>query len=77
MPELSIIIPVYNSEKYLEKCLESIRTQTFNDFEVICVDDGSVDNSGIICDRYAAFDARFKVIHQNNSGAAVARKNGI
>lgn len=77
MPELSIIIPVYNSEKYLEKCLESIRAQTFSDFEVICINDGSNDKSGEICDYYAAIDSRFVVFHQNNSGVFAARKKGI
>lgn len=69
----SIIIPVYNKERYLEKCLNSIQTQTFNNFEAIIVDDGSVDRSGEICDKYAKCDNRFKVIHINNSGVSNAR----
>ena len=60
MAEISIIVPVYNSSKYLEKCFESIRLQTFTDFEVIAINDGSTDNSGNICDKFASLDTRFK-----------------
>ena len=77
MPELSIIVPVYNVEKYLEKCLDSILNQTFQDFEAILIDDGSTDRSGIICDEYADRDKRFKVIHQNNRGVSAARNAGL
>ena len=77
MPELSIIVPVYNAEKYLEKCLDSIINQTFRDYETILIDDGSTDRSGIICDEYAVKDARFKVIHQKNSGVSSARNTGL
>ena len=68
MPKVSIVVPVYNVEKYLEQCLESIVNQTLKDIEIICVDDGSTDKSGEILDKYAADDARVKVIHKKNSG---------
>ena len=77
MSLISIIIPVYNSEKYLPICMEKIINQTLTDFEVILIDDGSTDNSGIICDNYARKDSRITVIHQENSGQAVARNKGI
>ncbi len=77
MEEFSIIVPVYNNEKYLRQCLDSIRSQTYPHFEVILVDDGSADNSGRICDEYAEQDKRFKVIHQPNGGVTRARKTGI
>lgn len=77
MAEISIIIPVYNSSKYLEKCFESIRLQTFTDFEVIAINDGSTDNSGNICDKFALLDTRFKIIHKKNEGVSVARNTGI
>lgn len=77
MPKVSVIIPVYNTEEYLEKCLYSIVNQTLNEIEIICVDDGSTDNSLQILKKYAENDNRIKVITQENSGAAVARNNGI
>ncbi len=67
-PKISIIVPVYKVEKYLRRCLDSIVSQTFTDWECILVDDGSPDNSGEICDEYAQKDYRFKVIHQENLG---------
>lgn len=73
MPEVSIIVPVFNTEKYLCQCLDSIIAQTFTDFETILVDDGSTDESGRICDEYAAIDNRFVVIHKQNEGVAKAR----
>lgn len=73
----SIIVPVYNVEKYLNECVDSILSQTFQDFELILVDDGTKDNSGVICDEYAQKDARVKVIHQENAGQAVARNTGM
>ena len=76
MPKLSVIVPVYNTEKYLRECIDSILTQTFKDFELILVDDGSTDGSGTICDEYAKMDERIRVIHQENSGVTRARKNG-
>ena len=68
MAEISILVPIYNVGKYLRACLDSILAQTFTDFEVICMDDGSTDNSGAILDEYALFDKRIKVFHKENSG---------
>lgn len=76
-PLISIIVPVYKAEKYLTDCIDSIINQTFTDFEMILVDDGSPDRSGKICDDYAINDSRIKVIHKNNGGASTARKAGI
>jgi len=73
----SIIIPVYQVEKYLEQCLESVLNQNFTDYEVILIDDGSKDNSGKICDDYASKYSNIEVIHQTNSGLSVARNKGI
>lgn len=72
-PKVSIIVPVYNVEPFLSKCLDSIMAQTFTDFEAVLVDDGSTDNSGLICDEYAANDSRFVVVHKQNEGVAKAR----
>lgn len=72
----SVILPIYNVEKYLSECIESILVQTFTDFEVILVDDGSKDSSGRICDEYAEKDARIKVIHKENGGLSDARNFG-
>ncbi len=77
MAEISVIVPVYNTEKYLPCCIDSILAQTFTDFELILVNDGSTDNSGMICDEYAKKDSRVLVIHQENQGVSVARNNGI
>lgn len=79
MPEakVSIIVPVYNTEKYLERCIESVLNQTLQDIEVILVNDGSTDKSGWICDEYARKDKRVRVIHQDNGGEAKARNAGI
>lgn len=76
-PTISIIIPVYNSEKYLRRCLDSVLAQTYKDFECILVDDGSTDDSGKICDDYAILDNRFKVFHKKNGGVSSARNLGI
>ena len=73
----SVVVPVYNVEKYLRECVESILRQTFDDFELILVDDGSKDSSGAICDEYAATDNRIKVIDKENEGQAIARNLGI
>lgn len=75
--KLSIIVPVYNSEKYLDKCIKSIIEQTYNNLELILVDDGSIDNSPRICDNYACIDKRVKVIHTNNNGVSTARNIGL
>lgn len=77
MPKLSVIVPVYNTEKYIRECIDSVLAQTFTDFELILVDDGSTDGSGVICDEYADKDPRIKVIHQENGGATAARRNGV
>ncbi|MDO5395385.1 MAG: glycosyltransferase [Bacteroidales bacterium] len=74
---ISVIIPVYNVEKYLRQCLESILAQTFHDYETILVDDGSTDTSGTICDDFASRDSRIKVIHKPNGGLSSARNAGI
>lgn len=76
-PEISVIVPVYNTEKYLVQCIESIQKQTFRAIEIILVDDGSTDSSGQICDQYAAGDSRIIVVHQKNSGLVAARKKGV
>ena len=74
---ISIIVPVYNVEKYLEECIDSILNQTYKNLEIILVDDGSTDNSGIICEDYAKIDSRIKVIHKKNGGLSDARNVGI
>lgn len=74
---ISVIVPVYNVEKYLRKCLDSIVNQTFSNFEVILVNDGSTDTSGAICDEYVKKDARFFVIHRENGGLSAARNSGL
>ena len=71
---ISIIIPIYNAEEYLARCLDSILSQEFTSFEVILVDDGSTDSSPMICDRYSATDSRFRTIHKSNGGVSSARK---
>ena len=77
MCEISIVIPVYNKQKYIAKTLDSVLGQTFRDFEVILIDDGSTDGSGMICDNMAASDARIKVFHTQNQGVSAARNLGI
>ena len=74
---ISIIVPVYNTEKYLPACLDSIVNQSFNDFELILVNDGSTDNSKKICDEYAKTDRRIKVVNTENQGVSAARNTGI
>lgn len=74
---LSIIVPIYNSEQYLNQCLESLLNQTYKNIEIVLVDDGSVDESGKICDEYAKRDMRIVVIHQKNSGVVFARRRGV
>jgi len=76
-PIISIIVPIYNVDKYLRQCLNSIRHQTFKDWECILVDDGSTDKSPAICDEYANIDSRFKVIHKENGGVSSARNVGL
>lgn len=76
-PLITVIVPVYNVEKYLRRCLDSIIGQTYQNLEILCIDDGSIDNSGEICEQYAARDARIKVIHQENQGLSTARNRGL
>ena len=76
-PLISIIVPVYNVEPYINKCVDSILSQTYKNLEVILVDDGSPDNCPKICDNYASIDNRIKVIHQKNAGLSVARNNAL
>lgn len=76
-PKISVIVPVYNTEKYLRECVDSILAQTFTDFELLLIDDGSTDNSGIICDDYAAKDSRVRVFHKSNGGVSSARNLGL
>ena len=75
--EISVIIPVYNKAPYLEKCFESIFQQTFGEFEVVAVDDGSTDGSGELCDEWAKKDSRLHVIHTVNGGVTAARRIGV
>ena len=77
MPEISIIIPCYKVEKYLPRCLDSVLSQTFSDFEAICVNDGSPDSCGEILADYAAKDSRIKILTQQNQGLSMARNNGL
>jgi glycosyltransferase involved in cell wall biosynthesis len=77
MAKISIIIPVYNAEKYLRQCLDSIFYQTFQDFECICVNDESTDSSLTILEEYAREDKRFKIISQKNKGVSAARNTGL
>ncbi len=76
-PLVSVIIPVYNVEAYLKRCLDSVVNQTYRNLQIILVDDGSPDNCGVICDQYAAKDKRITVIHQENGGLSVARNADI
>lgn len=76
-PQISVIVPVYNGERYLYECIDSILNQSFTDFELILVDDGSKDGSGQICDNYAKKDQRVRVIHKQNEGINATRKRGV
>lgn len=75
--KISVVIPVYNAEKYIKKCLDSIINQTYTDLEIILINDGSQDESGNICNEYAKKDSRIKVVHQKNQGVVFARINGF
>ena len=77
MPEVSVVAAVYNVEKYLPKCIESLLAQTYRDFELILVNDGSRDSSPLICRQYAEKDSRILVIDQENGGLSAARNTGI
>lgn len=76
-PKISAIVPIYNTEKYIKKCIDSLLAQTINDIEIILIDDGSSDNSGKICDVYAEKYKNIRVIHQENQGVSAARNAGI
>ena len=76
-PQISVIVPVYNAEKYLRRCVDSILAQTFTNFELLLIDDGSKDKSGEICDEYARKDNRVKVFHKENGGVSSARNVGL
>lgn len=77
MPKVSIIVPIYNVEKYLQRCIDSLRNQTFKDIEIILVDDESPDNCPQMCDEYAKVDPRIKVVHKKNGGLGYARNSGL
>lgn len=76
-PVISIVIPVFNTEQYLNRCIESISNQTFSNIEIILVNDGSTDNSGRICDEWGEKDNRIRIYHQKNKGVTAARKHGV
>ena len=76
-PKISVIVPVYKAEAYLHRCVDSLLAQTFQDFEVLLVDDGSPDRSGEICDEYARKDSRVRVFHKENGGVSSARQYGM
>lgn len=77
MYKISVIVPVYNSEKYLKRCVESVINQTYQDWELLLIDDGSTDHSGKMCDQYAALDMRIKTVHQENARIGAARNRGL
>ncbi|WP_373800110.1 glycosyltransferase, partial [Bacteroides heparinolyticus] len=76
-PQISVIVPVYKVEKYLSQCIESILVQTFTDFELLLIDDGSPDCCGEMCEEYARKDKRIRVFHQENAGLSCARNTGL
>ena len=76
-PLVSVIVPIYNTEKYLDRCIKSIVNQTYKNLEIILVDDGSPDNCPSICDNWANIDSRINVIHQKNSGVSAARNPSL
>ena len=76
-PKVSIVVPIYKTEKYLNRCLQSLKEQTLNEIEIILVDDDSPDRCPEICDKAAAEDTRIKVIHKTNEGAGMAKNSGI
>ena len=77
MPLVSVVVPVYNVEKYLDRCVQSVVGQTYDNLEIILVDDGSTDGSAVICDNWASSDGRIKVIHKKNAGLGMARNSGM
>lgn len=76
-PKISVIVPVYKAEKYIHRCIDSLLVQTFKNFELLLIDDGSPDNSGKICDEYARIDSRVRVFHKGNGGVSSARQYGL
>ena len=76
-PLVSIIVPVYNVERYIKRCVDSLRGQTLQNIEIILVDDGSKDNSGCLCDEFAQQDSKIHVIHKQNAGQGLARNDGL
>ena len=74
---VSVIVPIYNVERFLERCFDSIFHQTYKNFEIIAIDDGSTDDSPTLLDQFAQSDSRIKAVHQKNSGVAAARNNGL
>ena len=77
IPKISVIVPVYNTERFLQRCIDSVLAQTYQDFELLLIDDGSKDSSGVICETYAAKDARIRVIHKENTGVSDTRNLGL
>ena len=77
MDKVSIVVPIYNTEKYLDECIESIVNQTYKNLEIILIDDGSKDKSPQMCDEWAKKDNRIKIIHKSNEGAGASRNRGI
>ena len=77
MAKVSVVIPVYNVEKYVRECLDSVQKQTLEELEIICIDDGSTDCSGAILDEYAQKDSRFHVVHKKNEGYGKAINTGM
>ena len=77
LPLISVIVPVYKVEKYLNQCIESVLAQTYQNLEIILVDDGSPDRSGEICEEYAKKDTRIRVLHKSNGGLSTARNTGL
>ena len=77
MPRVSVIVPAFNAEKYIDTCIKSIILQTFKDFELLIINDGSTDSTGVKCDRYANYDTRVRVFHQKNGGVTSARRLGV
>ena len=77
MPKVSIIVPIYNVERYLDRCMDSLLHQTLEDIELILVDDGSPDQCPQMCEKYAELDSRVKVVHKKNAGLGLARNSGL
>lgn len=76
-PEISVIVPVYNVERYLRQCMDSLVNQTYTDFEIILVNDGSTDSSGVLCEEWAKKDGRIHVVHKKNEGLASLAIQGL